>query len=100
MRMIQLANAIIRCSHCSKAIASAMAWRILNQYPENLRTAAFALAQGELPEAKAGAFSLKDVMEITGLKDFEALEILYIIGEDAAAGGNLLGLLGMHDGRT
>ena len=99
MRMIQLANEIVRRSRCSNAAASAMAWRILNQYPENLSSAAFSIARGETPDVTADAFSLKDVMSITGLKDYEALEILYIVGEDAAAGSKLLGLLSMHDRR-
>lgn len=78
--------------------AAALAWRILNEYPEDFRAAALQLAKGEMPEiCVEQRITVPAVMEISGAGKFDALELLRIISVDSKAGRDLLFRLGAHD---
>ena len=75
----------------SAPIAYSWAWRIQNEYPEDLRLAAEAWAENRaLPEIDVTGISLQQVLLQTGDSVPNALELLYIVSKDPAEGRTLL----------
>ena len=99
MRLMELANAILRRDSYSRAAAVSLAWRIMNRYPEQLREAAAKLVNEEQPMLKVNGLSVEDLRKTANVGCFEALELLEIMAEDPASGDQLLMKLGRHDGR-
>ena len=99
MRLMELANAILKEGHYSRAAASCLAWRIMNSYPPLLREEAIRMAKGEEPTEKIGGFDVGEVRAMAQIGAFEALELLAVMAEDQTAGDQLLMRLCRHDGR-
>lgn len=97
MDLLNLADIIIKKTGIGRAGAVASAWRILNEYQEDFRTAAFDLAQGKEPTVRVRGMTLKDVEKISGARSFEALELLRIISMDGDSGMELVFRLGRSD---
>lgn len=97
MTLLNLTDIIMKNGGGSRAGAAALAWRILNEYRDDFRAAALELAQGGLPGIQVNGLGLQDVEKISGIKAFEALELLRIISQDSAAGMELLFRLGRSD---
>lgn len=68
-------------------LAKKWQWRILNEYPEDIKNLICKWARDEeLPEIEYNEISLKDIMEGTGLDVLEAADLLYIISKDPVQG--------------
>lgn len=96
MRIIQLANIIIDRCGALREEAFCLAWRILNEYPDDFRTAAIDLAEGHVPTINVDGTDLEAVKKASGTSDFYALELLRIISCNAEAGKNLVFTLGLR----
>lgn len=97
MRTIELANLLTRRFRLSRAAGCTTAWRILNEYPEELREAAVQLAKGETPTVTVRDLTVEEIAAMTGAGPLEALELMYVLTADKSAGETLLLRLSRHD---
>lgn len=98
MTVSALAVQLCRRNNMSSVAAYSAAWRILNEYPPELRSAAEAWAENrDLPEVSVNDISLSLVINNTGENVPAALELLYVISKDPDNGIELLCLCTKHD---
>lgn len=91
MEVLSLAVELRKRERVSSAAACTKAWRIQNEYPDQLRRAAEAWAENsKIPPVEVANLTLEKVMQQARISVPEALEILYIIHKDEAAGKTLL----------
>lgn len=73
------------------AAAYAWAWRIQNDYPEDLRQAAELWAEGKpVPNVEITEISLEQIQRQTGISVPTALDILYVLSKSPADGRTIL----------
>ena len=71
----------------SPAASHVWKWRVINEYPENLKEAARAYAMGEaIPNVEYNGVTLEFITENAHLDFFNSLELLYIISSDPESG--------------
>ena len=97
MSVLELANVIIEKNHFTISEAWCHAWRILNEYPIEFRLAALAISRGENTDISVNEMKLTDIENLSGKKDFEALELLRIYAKDCVEAKNIIFTLGIHD---
>lgn len=84
---VKLSTVISRKMNMLPVLAKKWQWRILNEYPEDIKNLIFKWANDEpLPEIAYNEISLKDIMNGTGLDVLEAADLLYIISKDPVQG--------------
>lgn len=67
------------------------AWRVLNEYPQELKDALLSWAQdADLPHTQISGFELQRVMEQGGLSAPDALEIMYVMSRSLNDGVAIL----------
>lgn len=68
-------------------IAKKWQWRILHEYPDDLREAVYQwTADGSVQSVSYNEVSLEDIINGTGLNFLEAVDLLYIIFKDPVNG--------------
>lgn len=71
----------------SPIIAKKWKWRILNEYPEDIKNLVFAWAsEAELPKTEYNNISIQRIIEATPLSFMDAIDLLYILYKDPASG--------------
>ena len=79
-------------------IAKKWKWRILNEYPEDLKNAARAWAAGEpVPDVEYGNISLEKIKKGTGADILNALDLLYIMSKDPISGNYIFSRTARRD---
>ena len=82
------------------AAAYALAWRIQNEYPEDLRQAAELWVEDKpVPNVEVTEISLERIQRQAGLSVLEALEILYILSKSPTDGRSILTRCARRDRR-
>lgn len=91
MHILALSLQLRKEEKISPLAAHSWAWRIQNEYPEPLRRAAEAWAQGEaVPDVDVTGITLQQVCRRTGESVPAALELLYVMYRDPSEGRDLL----------
>lgn len=73
--------------HIQPVLAQKWQWRILNEYPEDLKNVIRKWAMDEeVPEIEYDRITLKMAMKGIGLNILEAADLLYIISKDPLQG--------------
>ena len=73
------------------AVAYAWAWRIENEYPDELRQAAELWAENNpLPTVEVTGITLDQILEQTGVSIPAAIDILYVLSKSPADGRMIL----------
>ena len=99
MHILALSLQLRKEERVSPLAAHSWAWRIQNEYPEALRLAAEAWAQGEqIPAVEITGITLEQVLRQTGDRVPGALELLYVMSRDPAKGRDLLARSTRRDG--
>lgn len=82
------------------AAAYALAWRIQNEYPEDLRQAAELWAEDKpVPHVEVTGLSLEQIRRQAGLSVPKALDILYILSKSPTDGRSILTRCARRDQR-
>jgi len=82
------------------AAAYALAWRIQNEYPEDLRQAAELWAEDKpVPNVAVTGISLEQIQNQTGTSISEALDILYVLSKSPTDGRTMLTRCARRDQR-
>lgn len=83
----RLDKLISRKLHILPVIAKKWQWRILHEYPEDLREAVYQwAADGIVQPVSYNEVTLEDIINGTGLNFLEAVDLLYIICKDPVNG--------------
>ena len=73
------------------AVAYAWAWRIQNEYPDELRQAAECWVENKtLPQIEVTGISLEQVMAQTGMSVPAGIDILYVLTKSPTDGRTIL----------
>lgn len=73
------------------AVAYALAWRMQNEYPEDLRQAAELWAEDKpVPNVAVTGITLEQIQEQTGISVPGALDILYVLSKSPTDGRTIL----------
>lgn len=83
----------------SPALAAKWKWRILNEYPDELRQFVFAWANDqELPTLSYSGVTFERIIKATPFSFLDAVDLLYIMQKDPAKGYEIFSNSIMHDG--
>lgn len=97
MKITTLALKLSEADTASSGMLYAWAWRILNEYPENLRAAVLKWAEGEpVPELEVNGMTLERALKISKASVPCAIEMLYVAGKDEREGLEMIHLTGMR----
>lgn len=93
----KLAQAVMKSDKVSRAHGYLTAWHILNDYPEELKAAAIAIANGESnPNVTIDSVSYNYAFVITG-GAFAALDLLFVLSCDELNGRKISMWLDAND---
>ena len=82
------------------AAAYALAWRIQNEYPADLRQAAELWAEDKpVPNVEVTEISLEQIQRQTGISVLGALDILYVLSKSPTDGRTILTRCARRDQR-
>ncbi len=91
MRYELLALNIRQTANLGAVEAQVWAWRIENEYPEELRFAAEKWAEnGQIPDIEIAEVTFDQVLRSTKASIQEAFELMYVLSRDPFAGTRLL----------
>ena len=100
MRQSKNALALMKRTHVYPGNAWVQAWRIENEYPDDLRDAAEAWVEDRpVGDPQAAGRSLSDIRRSTGVSVPDALEFLYVLRHDPESGNLMLGNCTRRDTR-
>ena len=102
MTLLELSAKIAKYWHCKPAQAGAHAYRVLQEYPQTYREAAYAILAGSrLTDSTLHVrkFSLSDVCGLTGCDALMGIELLWIYEKDETLAKELMFSCGAHDRR-
>ena len=74
-------------TNITPSLASKWRWRILNEYPEDLKLLIFEWVKGhEIPDIEYNGVSLQTILDNTYFEFLDAVDLLYIMHKDPASG--------------
>lgn len=76
-------------------------WRILNEYPEDLKQLVRAwISDQEIPDPSYNGVSFERIRKATPFSFLDAVDLLYIMQKDPAKGYEIFSKAIIHDGRN
>lgn len=93
----KLVTALMKKAGFNGSEAYCRAWRIENEYPPQLKTAAEQWLRDETPEMEVEGYRLSTLLSCTGGNVPKALELMYVLSKDVSEGLNIVAYCSPRD---